>query len=164
MRSHIIGIPSRVAFFACGVISIALSRVYLALVGSAALLHGSWYPFSAVLMAVGGVAILIALVPGSWVAQAFKVDRERRSLLPLKAMGAFAGAAYVIIAAVSVALHSSSPSPQLVFSVCPACVLTILVDPSLSTVLLFLAPLSAAVYGAVGGELGYLSVVLHKNR
>jgi hypothetical protein len=37
------------------------------------------------------------------------------------------------------------------------------VAPSLSTVLLFLASFSAAAYGARGGELGYLSVVLHKH-
>lgn len=98
------------------------------------------------------------------VAKAFNVDRDRRSLFPLKTMGAFAGTAYVMIVVASVLLHGWIPGPQLVFPICPACVLTITVDPSLSTVLLLLAPLSGAVYGAVGGELGYLSVVLQKTR
>jgi len=68
--------------------------MYFALVGFDPALHGSWYSFSAVLMVVGGFAILIALVPGSWVAKAFKVDLNRNSLLPLKAMGVSVGAAY----------------------------------------------------------------------
>lgn len=163
MKGSLIGIPSRTAFFTCGIISFSLSRMYLALVSFDPAFHGSWYSFSAVLMVVGGFAVLIALVPGSWVAKGFKVDLNRNSLLPLKAMGVSAGAAYAIIVALSLAPHSSTPSPQLVFSVCPACALTITVDPSLPTVLLLLAPLSAAVYGALGGELGYLSLVLHKN-
>jgi hypothetical protein len=42
----------------------------------------------------------------------------------------------------------------LVYSLCPACVLTITVDPSLPTILFVLAPLNALVFGAVGGVIG----------
>jgi hypothetical protein len=41
------------------------------------------------------------------------------------------------------------PAP-LVFLLCPACILTITVDPSFSTVALFLAPIDAFIYGLIG--------------
>ena len=163
MKSNLIGIPSRAAFLICGIISFALSRMYLALIGFDPAYSRTWYSFSAVLTVLGGLAVLIALIPGAWIAKTFKVNLTENSLVPLKTMGVFAGVGYAIILALSLAPHSFHPGPQFVLSVCPACALTITVDPSLPTVLLFLAPLSAAVYGALGGELGYLSVVLHKN-
>ena len=164
MRSTLIGIPSRIAFFACGTISVALSRIYLALLGFDPASHASWSVFASALMVVGGFAVLIALMPGSWVAKAFKIEPTRRSLVPIKMMGGFAGASYLVIVGLSIAPHAlHPPNPQFVFSLCPACALTVTVDPSIGAVLLFLAPLSAAVYGSLGGGLGYLSVVLHKN-
>jgi len=163
MRNSFIGVPSRIAFFVCGTISLALGRVYRSLVGLDRASQGSWSVFSAILMVVGGLAVLLAVLPGSWITKALRVESTEHSLVPIKMMGAFAAASYLLIVGLSVASRSWRPSPEFVFSVCPACALTITVDPSLSTVLLFLAPFSAAAYGALGGELGYLSVVLHKN-
>lgn len=170
MRNSFIGIPSRIAFLLCGIISLALGRVYRSLVGLDRASEGSWSVFWAILMAVGGLAVLLAILPGSWISKALRVESTKHSLVPIKMMGAFAAASYLIIAGLSfgivgfsVASLGSRLSPEFVFSVCPACALRITVQPSLSTVLLFLAPLSAAPYGALGGELGYLSVVLHKN-
>jgi hypothetical protein len=77
-------------------------------------------------------------------------------------MGAFAVVSYLLVAGLSVAPHGWHPSPQFVFFICPACGLTITVDPSLGTVLAGLAPLSAAVYGSLGAILGYVSVVTRK--
>lgn len=48
------------------------------------------------------------------------------------------------------------PSPGLVFSVCPAAMLSISVDPSWLTVLVLLAPINAALYGAVGVVLAWI--------
>jgi hypothetical protein len=144
-------------------ICLALGRVYRALLGLDRASQGSWSVFSAILMLVGGLAILVALLPGSWITKVSRVESTGHSLVPIKMMGAFAVASYLVIVGLSVASHSWRPSPEFVFSICPACALTLTVDPSLSTVLLFLAPMSAAVYGALGGELGYLSVLLHRN-
>jgi hypothetical protein len=163
MRNSFIGIPSRIAFFLCGMISLALGRVYRSLVGLDRASQGSWTVFSAILMVVGGLAVLVAVLPASWITKALRVESTKHSLVPIKMMGAFAAASYLVIVGLSVASRGWRPGPEFVFSVCPACALTITVDPSLSTVLLFLAPLSAAAYGALGGELGYLSVVLRKN-
>ena len=162
MASRPIGIPSRVAFFVCGLISVALSRIYIALRGFDPTSHGSWSLFSAVLMVVGVSAVLIALLPGSWVQSVRKIEVSKPSSLPIKMLAGFALVSYFVVVGLSFAPHSWHPRPQFVFTVCPACALTITVDPSLGTVLLGLAPLSAAVYGSLGAVLGYISVVLRK--
>ena len=160
MASRLIGIPSRVAFFVCGLISVSLSRMYLALRGLDPVSQGSWSLFSVALMVVGGFAVFMALLPGSWVQRACKIELGKPSLVPIKMLVGFAVVSYLVVVGLSFAPHSWQPSPQFVFSVCPACALTVTVDPSLGTVLLGLAPLSAAVYGSLGAVLGYLSVVL----
>lgn len=158
----LIGMPSRVALIVCGLISVALSRMYLALRSLDPVAHGSWSVFSIVLLVLGGLAIFIALMPGSWVEKLCKIELSKPSLLPIKMLGSFAIVSYLTIVGLSFAPHSWHPSPRFAFSICPACALTITVDPSLGTVMLGLAPLSAAVYGSLGGVLGYASVVLRK--
>jgi hypothetical protein len=161
MASSLIGIPSRFAFLVCGLISVALRRMYLALRSLDPASHASWSLFSAALMVVGGFAVFIALLPGSWVEKACKIEPGNPSLLPIEMLAGFAVVSYLVIVGLFFAPHTWHPSPQVVFAVCPACALTI-VDPSLGTVLLGLAPLSAAVYGSLGAVMGYMSVVLRK--
>lgn len=162
MASSLLGLPSRLAFFVCGMISVALSRIYFALQGLDPSSHRWWSLFSRILVAVGGFAIVIAVLPGSWVEKLCKLEPDKLSLVPIKMLGIFASVSYLLIVGLSLAPHSWHPSPQIVFAVCPACALTITVDPSLGTVLLALAPVSAAVYGSLGGVLGYLLVVFHQ--
>jgi len=50
----------------------------------------------------------------------------------------------------------------LVYSLCPSCVLTETIDPSLPTALLVLAPLNAFVFGAAGGVIGTAFSILSK--
>jgi hypothetical protein len=162
MSSSLIGIPSRVAFAFCGLISVLLSRMYVALRSLDPASRGSWSIFSVALMVVGGFAVFLALVPGSWVKKAFKIEPDKSTSVPIKMLAGFAIVSYFVIAGLSFAPHSWHPSPQFVCCLCPACALTFTVDPSLGTVLLGLAPLSAAVYGSLGGVLGYVSVILRK--
>jgi uncharacterized BrkB/YihY/UPF0761 family membrane protein len=162
MASSLIGLPSRFALFVCGMISVALSRIYLALQGLDPSSHGWWSLFSGILVAVGGFAIVFAVLPGSWVEKLCKIDPDKLSLVPIKMLGIFAVVSYLLVVALYFVPPSGHPSPVLAFSVCPACALTITVDPSLGTVLAGLAPLSAAVYGSLGGVLGYLLVVFRQ--
>ena len=162
MTTSLIGIPSRLAFLVCGLISLTLSRMYVALQGLDPASHGSWPLFSGGLIVVGGLAVLLAVVPGAWVEKACKVEPSKTSLVPIKTLVGFVVASYLLILGLSIAPRSWHPSPQLTFSICPACALTITVDPSPGAVLLFLAPLSAAVYGSLGAVLGYLYVILHR--
>jgi hypothetical protein len=162
MATRLIGISSRVAFFVCGVISVLLSNLYRDLQDLGSLPNSELRLFSIALRVVGGLAVIIALLPGSWVEKACKVEPAKPSLFPIKMFAVFAVVSFLLIVGLNLTAHSGHPSPQFVFSVCPACALTITVDPSLATVLLGLAPLSAAVYGSLGAVLGYLSVVLRK--
>lgn len=161
MASRLIGIPSRLALAVCGLISLLLSRMYVALRSFDPASRGSWSLFSAALIAVGGLAVFIALLPGSWVRKAFKIEPDKSTSVPIKMLAGFALVSYLVVGLFFAPLrwHASS---HLVFFLCPACALTITVDPSLGTVLLLLAPLSAAVYGSLGGVLGYASVILRK--
>jgi len=162
MASRLIGIPSRLALAVCGLLSLLLSRMYLALRGLDPAFRGSWWLFSAALIAVGGLALFVALLPDSWARKAFKIEPDKSTSVPIKMLAGFAFVSYLVIVGLSFAPLSWHPSSQLVFFLCPACALTITVDPSLGTVLLGLAPLSAAVYGSLGGVLGYASVILRK--
>jgi hypothetical protein len=158
----LIGILSRITFFVCGVVSVLLGNLYRSLQNLRFLPNGELGLFSGALTVVGGLAVVIALLPGSWVEKTLKIDPAKPSFVPIKMLGAFAVVSYLSIVGLSFATHSGPPSPWFVFSVCPACALTITVDPSLETVLLGLAPLSAAVYGSLGAVLGYVSVVLRR--
>lgn len=161
MAGSLIGMPSRLAIFVCGIISLAVGRVYWELHDLDHTFSTSWSLFSVALIVVGGFAVVIALLPSSWAEKVCKIKQseQRRSSFPLKMLGGFALSSYLLTLALNFAAHGEHPSPQLVYAICPACVLTITVDPSLGTFLLLLAPLNAAVYGSLGAVLGYILIV-----
>ena len=67
----------------------------------------------------------------------------------------FALAGYAVATTFGLVKPSSVSIPAFViFALCPVAVLTITVDPSLTTVLTFLAPLNALVYALVGATVG----------
>jgi hypothetical protein len=162
MASRLIGIPSRLSLAVCGLISLLLSRVYVALRAFDPASRGSWSLFSVALIAVGGLALFIALTPSSWARRAFKIEPDKSTSVPIKMLAGFAFVSYLVIVGLFFAPLRWHPSSQFLFLLCPGCALTITVDPSLGTVLLGLAPVSAAVYGSLGGLLGYASVIFRK--
>lgn len=83
---------------------------------------------------------------------------SQRFSKPVKLAVIFAACAYLW----TVALALVPPSrvdipPLLVFLLCPACIFTVTVDPSFSTVAILLGPMNALVYGVIGVCLGSLS-------
>jgi hypothetical protein len=166
MASRLVGILSRLAFFACGTISILMSNVYRASqsVSYPAVTY-RWTLFSAVLATVGGFAVCAALLPASWVEKACNSgpNSPRRRLVPIKMLASFAVFGYLSTIGLDLASTYWHPSPQFVFSMCLACVLSITVDVSNWTVWVLLAPLNGAVYGAFGAAFGFLFVAL-RNR
>jgi len=127
--------------------------------------HVAWTVFSAVLAVVGGLAAIIALLPSSWLDRACKIgpDTQDRSFVPIKFLGGFAGLSYLLIVGLDFAPLTWHPAAQVVYLLCPACVLTVTVDPSFRAVLFGLAPLTAAAYGSLGAVLGYLFLAV-RNR
>jgi hypothetical protein len=61
-----------------------------------------------------------------------------------------AACSYILTILMVLAPLSWNPPSILVYSLCPACLLTITVDPSFPTVAFILAPLNAVVYGLLG--------------
>jgi hypothetical protein len=157
------GIIARVAFLVCGMLSVLLGRAYLFL-KSTHFTPGPWGLFSAVTIVAGGFSIVLALLPSRWMQSERKVsDGNSHQLdVPLRVLAAFAAASFLITAVLAFAPLGWHPSPEAAFAVCPACVLTITVDPSPISVIFILAPLSAAAYGSLGGALGYVFARLHQ--
>jgi ribose/xylose/arabinose/galactoside ABC-type transport system permease subunit len=142
----------------CGAITVLVARLF----GSFKQLapgQANWSAFSGVLLAVGILAIIVSLVPASFIRKVRPgfTDERRFSIVFLVAFAAVGFAAAVSFALVPVTL---SPSMTAVYSVCPACVTTATVDPSLATVVFLLAPVNAAVFGAFGGVIGALLQVI----
>jgi hypothetical protein len=77
-----------------------------------------------------------------------------RLSLPIKLLLLFAASAYLWTVGLAFAPPNLRLPAPVVFLLCPACLLTITVDPSLPTVAFGLAPLNAIVYGLVGLGLG----------
>ena len=82
---------------------------------------------------------------------------SQRLSVPLKVGLVLAACAYLWTLARALLPPSRVNIPvPLVFVLCPACILTPTVDPSLSTVAILLAPMNAFVYGLLGLCIGGL--------
>jgi hypothetical protein len=165
MAPGLLKLASRLAVIACGVISILLSRTFRSFQRVMPTVNVNWRLFSTALMLVGGLTLFIALLPSSWLESACNSGSptEDRSSVPIKLLLGFAVFSYLFTVGLNFAPLNWHVSANMVYLVCPACLLTITVDPSFGTVLLVLAPLNAAVYGSLGAILGYFFLAV-RNR
>jgi hypothetical protein len=162
MANRATGILSRLTFVVCGIVSVLMGNLYRAVLGAPGpIVYGHWDVRSLSLILVGGFAVVLAMLPSSWFAM--RPGDQSRSAVPLKVLGGFAAFSYLLTVGLFFVPSSWHPSPWLLFSLWPTCVLTITVDPSLSSVLFLLAPLDAAIHGAVGAIVGSV-VVFVRNR
>lgn len=153
----------RAALLICGVMTVLIGRVYWSLQRFAPTNAISWSRFSVVLLVVGVAAICIALLPRAWVRSVPAEGNARRRSVPFGFLLAFAAAGLLLVIILSFIPHQSFEPPMgLVYSICPACVLTVTVDPSLTAVIVALAPLNALVFGAMGGVIGTIVNLLRK--
>jgi len=162
MANSATGILSRLTFVVCGTISVLIGNLYRNVTGAPGpVTHAHWDALSVSLIAVGGFAVVLAMLPSSWIAMG--PGDQSPLLVPLKMLGGFAAFSYLLTVGLYFASSSWHPSPRLLFSLFPACVLTITVDPSLGSVLFFLAPVDAAIHGSVGAVVGAVLVFV-RNR
>ncbi|HLW85927.1 MAG TPA: hypothetical protein VKR60_11990 [Candidatus Sulfotelmatobacter sp.] len=119
--------------------------------------HRAWFLFPVALGVVGVFSVTVAVLPRSWIAKACKRDRDdvQLFLTPLKLLGAFAPISYLLALLAYLAPHSWDLDPTLMLSLCPLYFVKLAFDPSLVAVFFMLAPMNAAVYGALGLTLGY---------
>ena len=152
----------RIALFVCGVMTVLIGRVYLGL-GRLSINGMSWSPFSYALLVVGMIAVFMSLLPSAWVQKPTTKPTERRRSTPLRFLLSFAALGLLLVAILSFVPPSLARTPMpLVYSLCPAYVVTVTVDASMRTALLVFAPLNALVFGAIGGVVGTAYSILSR--
>jgi hypothetical protein len=164
MSARAIRITSRIAFFLCGVTSFFTAVPFLMLRGAELPVQSEWVLFVAALALVGLVSLSLAVLPRSWMAKACNKDRDDEMLFlgPLKWLGGFAAISYLVALVAYLAPHSWDLDPQLMFLLCPFYFVRMTFDPSLVATFFLLAPMNAAVYGALGLTLGCAWSALRK--
>lgn len=128
--------------------------------------QSEWVIFFVALALVGFFSLAVALLPRSWIAKACRKDRddERVFSAPLKLLSGFAAIFYLLALMAYFAPHSWNLNPQLMLALCPMYFVKLTIDPSPASIFFFLAPMNAAVYGALGATLGYAGLVLRGRR
>jgi len=164
MTGRAIRVTSRIVFFICGATSLLTCAPYVILQGVALPVQSEWVIFVIALTLVGVFNLSVAVLPRSWIAKACKRDRDDRQLFsaPLKWLGGFAAISYLLALLAYLAPHSWNLNPQLMFALCPMYFLRMNFDPSLVLTLFLLAPMNAAVYGALGSTFGYAWLAFRK--
>jgi hypothetical protein len=157
MSGRTLRATSRVAFFLCGATSLFTAVPFVMLRGAGLPVQSEWIIFVATLGLLGLFSVALAILPRPWTAEACRKDRddEQLFLAPLKWLGSFAAIFYLLALVAYLAPHRWDLDPQLMFSLCPLYLVKMTFDPSLKATLFLLAPMNAAVYGALGLILGY---------
>jgi hypothetical protein len=126
--------------------------------------QSEWVIFVVALALVGVFNLTLAMLPRSWIARPCKKDRDDEQLFsaPLKLLGAFAAISFVLALVAYLAPHRWNLDPQLMLSLCPLYFVKMTFDPSPVAVFFMLAPMNAAVYGALGTTLGYALLAFRK--
>jgi hypothetical protein len=145
----------RAALLICGVVTVLIGRVYGGVRQFAPERGMAWLSFSYALLLVGIIAVGISLMPRKWAQGITERPSELRRFTAFRFLVCFAALGMILVALFSVVPPGlAQPSMGLVYPLCPACVVSVTVDPSLTTTLFLLAPLNALVFGAVGGVFG----------
>lgn len=157
MSGRAIRIVSRIVFFLCGGTSLFTGFPYVMLQGTDMPVHRAWFLFPVALGVVGVFSVTVAVLPRSWIAKACRRDRDDKQLFltPLKWLGGFAAISYLLALLAFLAPHSWDLNPTLMLSLCPMYFIKLTIDFSMVAVFFVLAPMNAAVYGALGVALGY---------
>jgi len=157
MSGRAIRITARIVFFVCGVVSLLNAVPYALQRGVDLPVQGEWVIFVVALGLVGILGIGAAVVPCSKIAKWCKTDRDNPRLLstPLKILGVFAAISYGVAVFAYFAPHTWNLNPQLMLALCPLYFVRMTIDPSAVEIFFLLAPINAAVYGALGVVVAY---------
>jgi hypothetical protein len=157
MPGRAVRITGRIAFLLCGLTSLFTAAPYVMLRGAELPVQSEWVIFAVALALVGVFSVTLAVLPRSWIAKACKKDRDDKRLFsaPLRLLGGFAAISYVLALVAYLAPHRWNLDPQLMLSLCPMYFVKMTFDPSPVAIFFLLAPMNAAVYGALGVTLGY---------
>jgi hypothetical protein len=156
MAGRAIRITARIVFFLCGATSLLTAAPYVMDQGVDLPVQSEWVIFAVALALVGIFSMTLAVLPRSWIAKVCRKDRDDPDLFsaPLKLLGRFAAVFYLLALFAYLAPHRWNLDPQLMLALCPMYLVKMMIDPSLVVVFFLLAPMNAAVYGALGLTLG----------
>jgi hypothetical protein len=122
----------------------------------------AWTAISSTLIITGVINAVVAMAPQPWMRPIFGSTEKQWIKIPFRMLVGFFVTSYAVVAVLSVVQPLTGLSPLTVYSLCPSCVSTITVDPSLTSSLLLLAPTSAAVYGSIGAVIGLVIGVFRR--
>lgn len=165
MSDRALRITSRIVFWICGLTSLLIAYLYGSERGEDLPLESEWIFFAVVLGVVGTLSIVAGTIPRSWIAKLCKTDRDDRRVFstPLRLLAIFAAIAYFVACFEFFAPHTWHLNAQVMFALCPLYLIKTLIDPSPVWIFLVLAPMNAAVFGALGVALGYTSLALRRS-
>lgn len=164
MSGRALGVTTRIAFLLCGLTSLFTGVPYVMLRGADLPVQSEWVGFVAVLGLVGVFSVTLAVLPRSWIGKICGRDRDDAQLFstPLKLLGLFAGVFYLLALVAYLSPNRWELNPQVMLLLCPMYFLKMTFDPSLVATFLLLAPMNAAVYGALGLTVGYSWLAFRK--
>jgi hypothetical protein len=159
-------IVARSALFLCGLLSLLNAAPYALLRGVDIPVEGEWVIFVAALGLVGFFGLATAVLPRSWIARLCGKDRDDPRLfsVPLKLLGGFAAAFYLVAVVSYFAPHTWNLNPQFMLALCPMYFLKMTIDPSPVWIFFILSPINAGAWGAFGATLGCSFLVLGQRR
>ena len=119
--------------------------------------QSEWVMFVVTLGILAILGMALAVMPLSKLARWCKTVRDDGRLFstPLQILGVFAIIAYGVAILAYFAPHTWNLNPQLMLALCPLCFVRMTIDPSPVEVLFVLAPVNAAVFGALGAIVTY---------
>ena len=162
------GRASRIAFrivsILCGLVTLVTALPYALLRGVDLPVQSEWIPFLVVLGVVGTFNIVAGCLPRTWIGKLYRKppDDARLFSSPLKLVAWFAAISYGVAAFAYSAPSAWNLNPQVMLVLCPMYFLKMTFDPSPLAIFLLLAPMNAAVFGALGLALGALFSALRK--
>jgi hypothetical protein len=164
MAKRAVNITARVLFFVCGLVSVAVAVLYATMRGSDLPRQSEWVIFTVALGVVGAVNVLAAIFPAAWTARVCRVpDKSFLFARPLRMFGGFAVVAYLVTVALFFTPHEWNLSGSLwTYLLCPVYIVRETFDPRAVEIFLILAPIDAAVYGALGSVSGFALSVGHE--
>jgi hypothetical protein len=164
MAGRAIRITSRIVFLLCGLTSLLIAVLYGFLRGEDLPVQSEWIVFVVALGVVGILNVAVTFLPRSWIARVCGKDRDDPRLFstPLKLLGIFAAIFYAIALLAFFSTHSWNLNPQLMIFLCPMYFIKMTIDPAPVAIFFILAPMNAAVFGALGAALGYVLLAFRR--
>jgi hypothetical protein len=164
MAGRAINVTARILFFLSGAVSLLLAAFYTMLRGSDLPSQKEWIIFVVILGLVGAVNVLMAIFPASWTARIWRINQKSSLFsVPLRMFGVSAMVSYLLTAGLFFTPHEWNLSGSLwSYLMCPVYIVRETFDPRPVEIFLMLAPMNAAVYGAVGSGLGFVRVAFFR--